>query len=164
MNRFFTVLAFAAVAGVMYVAAASGSHQVAAPTAKEFKALQRQVTSLSTQLAALKKDEGVVKSLALGEASLLTDCMAVAIPVNQFGDGTNQTEGYRYAQSNNGGDILTTALDVTASDDPGAAWFTGGTSKCGTDVNGSALRHLDALAGVHPAAAGSLPVFHAGRH
>ena len=64
MKRFLLVLALVAVAGATYVATAPGS-QTAGPTAKQFKALKKQV-------AKLQKDEKQVKQLALEEAFLLT--------------------------------------------------------------------------------------------
>ena len=142
MNRFLTVLAVAALAGVVYVAAAPGS-QTAGPTAAQFKALKKQVTGL-------KKEVKGVEGLAIAEAFLLTDCMKYSIPIDQFGDNSvGSTFGYSYADPDidGGTPFLTTALDVTASDDPNALWITGGDSQCGTDING-ALRKVSRLAGI----------------
>lgn len=50
MKRFLMLVGVAAVAGVMYVAAASGSQQSSGPTAKQFKALKTQVAALSKKL------------------------------------------------------------------------------------------------------------------
>ena len=47
MKRFLMLAAVAAVAGAMYVAAASGSQRSAGPTAKQFNALKRQVAALA---------------------------------------------------------------------------------------------------------------------
>jgi len=159
MKRFLMLVAVAAVAGAMYVAAAPGGQQATAPTAKQFTALKRQVASLSKSVKALKKDEGNVKKLALNEGALLVACVAVAVPVDQFGDSTNQTQGYRYAPTGNTNpptDVLTTALDAADPTDTGAVWFVGGDSSCGTALSGSALRHAAAVAG--------LPLRHASAH
>jgi hypothetical protein len=50
MRRFLMLVGVAAVAGAMYVAAASGSQQSTGPTAKQFKALKTQVAALSKKL------------------------------------------------------------------------------------------------------------------
>ena len=137
MKRFVLVLALVAVAGATYVATAPGS-QTAGPTAKQFRALKKEV-------AGLKKQLGQVKGLALSEAGLLLDCMAVARPIDQFGDGTNHTYGYSYV--NGGPPTLTTALNYAPVDDGTAIWFTGGTAQCGTDLNApGAPRKLTRLA------------------
>jgi hypothetical protein len=147
MKRFLLALALVAVAGATYVATAPGS-QTAGPTAKQFKALQKQVTKLS-------KDEKLVKNLAVAEAGLLSACMVHAVPINQFGegDGFSSTFGYSWTDPdmNSGTPWLETALDVTANDDANALWITGGTesSGCGADLLGSRLRTAARLAGVH---------------
>jgi hypothetical protein len=139
MKRFLMVAGVVCVGGALYVASAPAGQQ-AAPMARQFKALVKQV-------AGLKKSFTEVKKLATDEGLLLVDCMAVAVPVNQFGDATNQTEGYHYRQADTS-EILTTALDASSDTDPNAVWFTGGTSSCGTDVNGALRHHLAALTGV----------------
>jgi hypothetical protein len=157
MKRFLLLVAVAVVAGTMYVAAAPGSPQASGPTAKQFGALKKEVATLSTQLKQ-------VKTLSVAEAVLLTDCMSEAIPINQFGDTAGQTEGFHYRMADSS-EVLTTALDVTTADDQGAEWFTAGTSTCGTDVNGNALRHrLSRLAGLSQRAVGHAPAFQPGRH
>lgn len=146
MTRFLSVLAAFALAGAIYVATAPGG-QTASPTAKQFKALQKQVTKL-------QKDETKVKALASAEVVLLTDCMAHAVPIDQFGDGSSyaSTTGYSYVQPdlNNGAAFNTTALDVTSADplvDPNALWITGGGAACGTDLN-AAVRKVARLTGI----------------
>jgi hypothetical protein len=143
MKRFLFALALVAVAGATYVATAPGS-QTAGPTAKQFKALKKQVTKL-------QKDEKLVKSLALDEAFLLIDCMSHSVPIGQFGEGAGfgSTYGYTWTDPADNGGVpwLETALDVTASDDPYALWITGGGSACGSDLNGS-LRRVARLAGI----------------
>ena len=145
MKRFLFALALVAVAGATYVATAPGS-QTAGPTAAQFKALKKQVSKL-------QKDEKSVKNLAIAEAFLLTDCMAVSVPIGQFGDNQpsafDNTFGYTWTDPAQNGGVpwLETALDITASNDPGALWITGGDSTCGTDINAS-LRKVSRLAGV----------------
>jgi hypothetical protein len=68
MTRFLMLVAVAAVAGGMYVAAATGSQQAAGPTAKQFKALKLQV-------AALQKKVKSVQSEADGEGAVILHCM-----------------------------------------------------------------------------------------
>jgi hypothetical protein len=145
MKRFLMLVGVAVVGAAMYVAASPASQQATGPTARQFNALKKQV-------AALKKDETNVKRLAVAEAGLLVACAKVAVPIDQFGDSTNQTQGYRYAPTGNvspPADMLTTALDAAASTDTNAVWFMGGDSSCGTAMGGSsALRHAAAGAGL----------------
>ena len=56
MKRFLMLMGVAAVAGAMYVAAASGSQQSSGPTAKQFKALKTQVAALSKKLKTTQTD------------------------------------------------------------------------------------------------------------
>ena len=170
MKRFVMLAGVAVVAGAMYVAAAPGSGQATAPTARQFAALKKHVANLSTTLKALKKDEGNVKTLAVAEAEVLVACAQTAVPVDQFGDGTNHTEGYRYTTSANIGtpasDTLDTALDAAVPTDPTAVFFIGGDSTCATALNTGAasLRNQAALAGVKlPRAVTHRPAFAAHR-
>ena len=144
MKRFLLVLALAAVAGATYVATAPGS-QTAGPTMAQFRALKIEVTKL-------KRDEGKVKQLALTEGHLLVDCMAIAVPVEEFGEGNGFASTYGYTWTdpaqNSGTPWLETALDFAASDDPSAIFMTGGTAACGTDIN-PALQQLGRLTGIH---------------
>jgi hypothetical protein len=146
------LLAVAAVAGAMYVAAAPGSRQAAAPSEKQFSALKKEVAGLSKKLTALKKDESGIKALAGVEAGVLAACVTVTAPINQFGDAQNNppTEGYVYDQPLGAGTFDTTALDVTDQSDPGALWIVGGTatSGCLTALGGSGLRHDAAALGL----------------
>lgn len=163
MKRFLMLIGVAAVAGAMYVAAASGSQQAKAPTAKQFNALKKQVASLSKTLKA-------VKTVAAAEATVLNACDAGAAPIDDFGDGVNATptEGYEYSPTsaaNTSNTFLTTALDIAPSSDTGAGWFPFGTSSCGTLLNTSGLRHAAAKAGIQlPRAAAHLPSFASHRH
>lgn len=143
MKRFFTVLAAVALAGAIYVATAPGSQTKASPTTKQFKALVAKV-------AKLQKDEAAVKELATTSALLLTDCMAHAVPIDQYGDNSaTSTQGYSYTNPayNNGQPFFTTALDVAPTTDTGALWITGGNSACGTDLP-NAVRNLSHIAGI----------------
>jgi len=164
MKRFLILVAVAAVAGAMYVAAAPGSQRATGPTAIQFAALKKQVAGLSKKLKALKADETKVKTLAVAEGQLLLACAKGAIPIDQFGDSVNQTQGYRYAPAGKAGDptttdVLTTGLDVAATSDTGAGYFMIGDSSCSAQFNGT-LRHAAARAGVRlPQASSHLPSF-----
>lgn len=144
MKRFLAVLAFAAVAGAMYVAAAPGG-RATSPTPKQYKALKKQVNVLSKQLAALKKDEAGVKSLALAEAGAIIDCIAKEVPINEFGDAQGKTYGYAYTDSSQTPGF-STALDLTSSSDPNATWIPTSDSTCVSEVNAAGLKHFPALA------------------
>jgi hypothetical protein len=147
MKRFLMLVGVAAVAAAMYVAASPASQQASGPTARQFKALKAQVASLSKTVKGLKK--------------VVTDCVQIAIPVNQFGDAQNQTEGYMYNQPSGAGQFLTTALDASDAADAGAAWFVGvlapNRSACTTDLGENVLRHGATRAGTrHASSLGSL--------
>jgi len=139
MQRFLIVLALVAVAGATYVAAAPGS-QTAGPTATQFNALKREV-------AVLQRRVGNIHGLVRAHGRLLNDCMATGGPITRRGDwqDENQTFGYSYSDPtiNSGTPFLTTALDVTAPDDPTAIWITGGGPRCGADI-GYARRKVGA--------------------
>jgi hypothetical protein len=146
MKRFLLLVGVAVVAAAMYVAASPASQQAKGPTAKQFNALKKQVASLS-------KTETAVKKLAVAEGALLTACMKIAVPINQFGDSQTQTQGYRYSTGKASttpttSDLTTTALDVSAASDTGAAWFTAGDATCGTALGESTLRHAAAKVGI----------------
>jgi hypothetical protein len=68
----------------------------------------------NSQAAALNNHTGRISALE----SVLA-CEAV-IPLNQFGD-PGGTFGYEFNDGQT--TLLTTALDATAQDDPGAVWF-----------------------------------------
>jgi hypothetical protein len=149
MKRFLLLVGVAVVAAAMYVAASPASQQAKAPTAKQFAALKKQVANLSKKLTTLKAEENSVKALVTAETVVLADCAQVAVPINQFGDGVNQTEGYHYLlPSAPTHEIITTAIDATDPADANALWIVGGGSACGTDINGTGLRHAAAKAGV----------------
>jgi mannose-1-phosphate guanylyltransferase len=156
MKRFLMLVGVAVVAAAMYVAASPASRQSSGPTAKQFKALKTQVTSLSKTLKQ-------VKTLAVAEAVLLTDCDQVAVPIDQFGDGQNSTptQGYEYSPTATpgSGTVLTTALDVSSSSDAGALYITGGDATCANIFGGNQLRSAAAKAGVRLHPATHLPAF-----
>jgi opacity protein-like surface antigen len=142
MKRFLMLVGVAVVAAAMYVAASPASQQSKGPTLKQFNALKAKVASLSKSEKALKK--------------VVTDCVQVAIPINQFGDPdgslSGTAQGYDYGKTTFPGDpgpttgFFTTGLDVTAPTDAGAAWFVGAKgsaigSVCATDLGETALRH-----------------------
>jgi hypothetical protein len=127
----------AVVAAAMYVAAGSASQRSSAPSAKQFKALQKQVTTLNKSLKALKKDETQVKAAAIAAVEFLGGCYldtngnVTVLPVSQRGDTTT---GYEF---NNGTTTApTTALDkVTSSPQADLQEVS---SQC---LTASALRH-----------------------
>lgn len=156
MKRFLMLVGVAVVAAAMYVAASPASQQASGPTAKQFKALKAQVTSLSKTLKS-------VKTLATAEATLLGACDQLAVPIDQFGDNTTaQTEGYEYNKGPIGtktGEFYTTALDVSDSTDAGALYITGGDSTCASLFGGNELRNAAAKAGIRLPDASHLPTF-----
>jgi hypothetical protein len=94
MRQFLMLLGVAAVAGAMYVAAASGSQRSAGPTAKQFKALKTQVAALSKRL---KTTQNNLDGLAFA----YVHC---SLP---SGIDINQRNGYQW-----GGTGQTTALGI----------------------------------------------------
>jgi outer membrane murein-binding lipoprotein Lpp len=115
MTRFLMLVGVAVVAAAMYVAAGSASQRSSAPSAKQFKALQKQVTTLNKNLKALKKDETQVKGAAVAAVEFLGLCYldssgntVTVLPVAQKG-GT--TTGYLFGTPGSGTPTATTALD-----------------------------------------------------
>jgi hypothetical protein len=145
MKRFLMLVGVAVVAAAMYVAASPASQQSKGPTAKQFKALQKQVAGLSKTL---KTDSTLIKA-----------CIKAAVPIDQFGDpdgsisGTPQ--GFHYGTgadpTSTSSDVYTTALDVSDPTDTGALWIVGGDSSCGTALGESFLHHASGKAGVRVA-------------
>lgn len=105
MKRFMLLVGVAVVAAAMYVAASGASGQASGPTAKQFAALKKQVTSLSKTLKTVKAEandaDGFVRSCLISTNSGV-------LPINQFGDPQG-TFGYSYFDGTN--TIDTTALD-----------------------------------------------------
>lgn len=120
MNRFLMLLGVAAVAGMMYVAAASGSQQSRGVTAKQFTALKKQVADLKQNVSVLKTQLGAVSTSAAADTSFISKCLvsakAGALPVSDFGDGQNNTFGYTYFDGTN--TFYTSALDIDGSGTP----------------------------------------------
>jgi hypothetical protein len=148
MKRFLMLVAVAVVAGAMYVAAAPGSQQPAAPTAKQFKALKKQVASLSKSLKALKKDEAEVKTGTIAAVDYIGGCFLDSngnienLAVNEF--GTTST-GFLFGTPP-GGDPTTTArsaLDIDTSGSP-RAYIQAVTPGC---VTNTALTHASGHSG-----------------
>ncbi|HJU37059.1 MAG TPA: hypothetical protein VJ716_06550 [Gaiellaceae bacterium] len=175
MKRFLMLVGVAVVAAAMYVAASPASQQAKGPTARQFKALKKQVTTLSKTVKTLKK-------LSAAEATELTDCVQAAIPIDQFGDPdgslSGTAQGYDYGEGTFPGTVgpttgfFTTGLDVTSTSDTGAVWFVGAKASqtagslpaCATDLgeSASALRHAAAKAGIRlPHASMHAPSFRA---
>jgi hypothetical protein len=123
MKRFLMLVGVAAVAGAMYVAAAPGSRQATAPTARQFTALKNQVAGLSKNLKALKKDEAQVKLAAVAAVEYIGACFLdtngniTSMAVNQFG---NTTTGFLFGVPNGapGSQTARSALDVDTSGSP----------------------------------------------
>jgi len=131
MKRFLMLVGVAAVAGAMYVAAAPGSRQTSPPTARQFAALKKQVSWLSTKLKALTKDEKAVKQAAIAAVEYIGGC---------FLDSTGNIENLQVADV---GDTTTGFLFGTA----GAT----GTPRSALDVNTPGLPPLAYLQEVTPA-------------
>ena len=113
MRQLMMLVAVAAVAGAMYVAAASGSQQSKGPTAKQFAALKKQVATLNKNL----KKTNLVANAALG---IIADCYLTvgASTANANGLGVSQrgnsTTGYLFGATSATA-TPTTALDVASS-------------------------------------------------
>src|SRR5579862_5326351 len=113
MQRFLIFVGVAVVAAAMYVAASPASQQAKGPSAKQFKALQKQV-------AALKKDETSVKKLTVALAEIVGGCYLdsnsnlLTLPVSDFG---NSTTGFYFGAAGTTPTTMATrsALDVNAS-------------------------------------------------
>jgi hypothetical protein len=110
MTRFLMLLAAAAVAGVMYVAAAPGSATRSGPTAAQFKALSKKVAALQKQVTAVKK-------LATDEGVVLAGCLLyTTAPISQYGATTSGSPGYIYGTPSTSASFgSTTALNLTAT-------------------------------------------------
>ena len=142
MKRLLMLVGVAAVAGAMYVAAAPGSSQSAAPpTARQFATLKRQVASLSKSLKALKKDEAQVKKVAGVALGFIGACFFDSsgqlenLPVSQFG---TTSAGFLFGTDVPGGAAPRSALDIDASGSP-LAFLQEITPACLTST--AALRH-----------------------
>jgi hypothetical protein len=104
MKRFLLVLALVAVAGATYVATAPGS-QTAGPTARQFKALKKEVAGLKKQVKSAQFDVNLL-------AAINFECMLhETVGVAQKGDPA-ATFGYAYTDSQST-PSFTTALDLS---------------------------------------------------
>jgi len=135
MKRFLLVLALVAVAGATYAATAPGS-QTAGPTAKQFKALQKQVATLKKQVKAEQVD-----TADLG--GFLLHCMAHGpVGVNSAG---NASSGYLFGTPGTppASATSTSALSLDTSGAPQYRFFAVNTadSQCATIINQAAGRH-----------------------
>ena len=121
MKRFLMLVGVAVVAAAMYVAAAPGSQQASGPTAKQFKALKKQVATLNKKLTALTKSEVLVGKLATDADGFISNCLtstgAGALGVNQF--GATAGTGYEFGTVPTPTSVRT-ALDVEANTTTGA--------------------------------------------
>ena len=112
MKRFLMLVGVAAVAAAMYVAASPASQQSKFATEKQFLALQKKVTSQGKTIKQLKQ-------LAVLEGTFIVDCAKIAVPIDQFGDGSAApTEGYDYAQP--AAVVPNVPYDCARCDRPGA--------------------------------------------
>lgn len=128
MKRFLMLVGVAAVAGAMYVAAASGSQQSSGPTAKQFKALKTQVAALSKKLKSTQTD---LNTLAFAYVHCSLPSMITV----------DQRSGYQ------NGAGTTTALDV-GNINPAyfLTTFNNSDSGCQSLVGAAPLRHQAARA------------------
>ena len=149
MTRFVLLLAAAAVAGVMYVAAAPGGLTRSGPTTAQFKALSKKVTTLQKQLTAVKK-------LTSDEAVVLAGCLLyTAAPISRYGAVTNGAPGYVYGVPTDTSTFgSTTALDLTHTGDTAVFSALGVNPDCASSIHpssgasprlGGALQHLAQL-------------------
>ena len=108
MRKLLLLVAVAAVAGAMYVAAASGSQQAAGVTASQFNALKKQVATLSKKVKTAQNDINAV-AFAYAHCSLHSQ-----IGIDQRGGAA-----FGYSYSPDGiNSSFTTALDLNTSGTP----------------------------------------------
>jgi hypothetical protein len=150
MTRFLTLLAVAAIAGVMYVAAAPGGLRSSGPTANQFKALKASVTKLQKQVKSVNK-------LAEDEAVILVGCLLhQAQAVDQR--GVAASNGYLFGTSSVAA-AATTGLDLAPSSETSSQfYFLGVNPQCAPTINSGsgasaaahasgALQHLSTQVG-----------------
>jgi hypothetical protein len=113
MRRALLVAAIVFGAVAIYAAAAPGGQQAVTP--KQFKALQKRVSTLE---------------------AVISLCFQNAIPVSQYG-GANGV-GYTY-KNPDGTTVQTSALDVTVQGDTPGAWALDVGADCANAINSSAL-------------------------
>jgi outer membrane murein-binding lipoprotein Lpp len=110
MKRFLMLVGVAVVAAAMYVAAGSAGQQSRGPTARQFKALKAQVTTLSKKLKATKAEADAL-------AGAISTCFTNVVGVSQFGDPQG-TFGYDYLDQGATTPVKATALDGDGSATP----------------------------------------------
>ena len=107
MKRLLMLVAVAVVASVMYVAASPASQQSRGPTAKQYRALKKQVAKMSKVLKTVKRQAQYARDY-------VHDCLrstgAGAVAVSEFGDAVTHTFGYQYFDGTS--THYTTALDL----------------------------------------------------
>jgi hypothetical protein len=108
MNRFLMLLGVAAIAGMMYVAAASGSQRSVGVTTKQFAALERQVGALSKKVKTAQSDVNSV-AYVYAHCSLHSQ-----IGIDRRG---GSTFGYSYSPDGVNSSFAT-ALDLDTSGTP----------------------------------------------
>jgi hypothetical protein len=112
MKRFLMLVGVAVVAGAMYVAASPASQQSRGPTAKQFKALKKQVATLNKNLKNVKTEAdfavGLIAACYLTSSATFED-----MKVSQRGTVNPAGPGYLFGTS--GSSAPTTALDIVAS-------------------------------------------------
>jgi hypothetical protein len=114
MKRFSMLVAVAVVAAAMYVAASPASHQSSGPTARQFKALKKQVATLTKTLKTVKSEADTSYDISV----CIAGPGAGIVPVNQFGDTST---GFVFGTANSTtGQTARTALDLDPSNTPGA--------------------------------------------
>jgi hypothetical protein len=104
MKRFLMLVGVAVIAAAMYVAASPASQQSTGPTAKQFKALKKQVATLTKRV---KTDERDLNNLAF---AYIHCSLPSEIGVSQRG---NSSSGYLFGNSVSS--TPTTALDLVTS-------------------------------------------------
>jgi hypothetical protein len=107
MNRFLMLVAVAVIASAMYVAASPAGQQSRGPTAKQYRAMKKQVAKMSKILKTVKRQAQYARDY-------VHDCLrsteAGAVAVGEFGDAVTHTYGYQYFDGTN--THYTTALDI----------------------------------------------------
>lgn len=107
MKRFLMLVAVALVASAMYVAASPASQQSRGPTAKQYRALKRQVAKMNKILKTVKRQAQYARDY-------VHDCLrsteAGAVAVSEFGDAVTHKYGYPYFDGTT--THYTTALDI----------------------------------------------------
>jgi hypothetical protein len=142
MKRFLMLVGVAVVAAAMYVAASPASQQSKGPSAKQFKALEKQVATLSKSLKATKKEADSAVGFIAG---CLASANSVVAPVSQFG---TSTDGFVFGPPDTTtGQTARTALDIDSSPSPGA-FLLGVDPSC---VNSSAVVHQGTRGFLHGA-------------